>query len=52
MSLINGFYFNREQLSIDWADGQHSELQALWLRDHEQLALDGILHHAHHRRRM
>ena len=37
MSLINGFYFNREQLSIDWADGQHSELQALWLRDHCQM---------------
>ena len=37
MDLIKRFCFDREQLTIDWADGQHSELQALWLRDHCQM---------------
>ena len=34
MSLVSDFSFERDRLTIAWADGQHSELLALWLRDH------------------
>jgi gamma-butyrobetaine dioxygenase len=37
MEPIRSFTFDREFLTIDWADGQHSELLALWLRDHCQM---------------
>ena len=37
MNSIQSFTFDRDQLSIAWADGGASELQALWLRDHCQM---------------
>ena len=37
MHPIQDFHFDREILSITWADGGVSELQALWLRDHCQM---------------
>jgi gamma-butyrobetaine hydroxylase len=37
MNPIQSFRFDREILSITWADGGASELQALWLRDHCQM---------------
>jgi len=37
MNSISSFSFDREQLSITWADGARSELLALWLRDHCQM---------------
>jgi len=37
MHPIQNFRFDREILSISWADGGASELQALWLRDHCQM---------------
>ena len=37
MNSIHSYSFDREQLSISWADNSQSELQALWLRDHCQM---------------
>ena len=37
MNSIQSYSFDREQLSISWADSSQSELQALWLRDHCQM---------------
>jgi len=37
MSDISAFSFDREQLSVTWADGATSEWLALWLRDHCQM---------------
>lgn len=37
MNQVSDFSFDREQLTITWADGQRSELLALWLRDHCQM---------------
>jgi gamma-butyrobetaine dioxygenase len=37
MNNISKMSFDREQLSIAWADGARSELLALWLRDHCQM---------------
>jgi gamma-butyrobetaine hydroxylase len=37
MHSIQDYHFDHEQISISWADGGNSELQALWLRDHCQM---------------
>jgi [2-(trimethylamino)ethyl]phosphonate dioxygenase len=37
MNSISNFSFDREQLSVTWADGAKSEWLALWLRDHCQM---------------
>jgi gamma-butyrobetaine dioxygenase len=37
MNSISTFSFDREQLSVTWADGAKSEWLALWLRDHCQM---------------
>ncbi len=37
MHSIKDYRFDHDQISISWADGGNSELQALWLRDHCQM---------------
>ncbi len=37
MNPISDLCFDRASVTINWADNQQSELQALWLRDHCQM---------------
>jgi gamma-butyrobetaine dioxygenase len=37
MKRINQYHFDSNELTIDWADGQQSQLAAIWLRDHCQM---------------
>ncbi len=37
MKRINQYHFDSNELIIDWADGQQSQLAAIWLRDHCQM---------------
>lgn len=37
MNKVKTFTFAKDELSIDWSDGQQSRLAAIWLRDHCQM---------------